>query len=58
VKEQALQKSRVDEQFKELLSKVNTEKTEHKSFHEKIESEVKGLRSLHVKDVEEIKAKL
>ncbi|HZX61739.1 MAG TPA: hypothetical protein VFE66_00920 [Bacteroidales bacterium] len=58
VKEQALQKSRVDEQFKELLSKVNTEKTEHKSLHEKIESEVKGLRSLHVKDVEEIKAKL
>jgi hypothetical protein len=58
VKEQALQKSRLDEQFKELLSKANTEKTEHKTLHEKIQAEVKGLQSLHVKDVEEIKAKL
>jgi hypothetical protein len=58
VKEQTIQKSRIDEQLKEFLSKANAEKTEHKSLHEKIESEVKGLRTLHIKDVEEIKAKL
>jgi uncharacterized coiled-coil protein SlyX len=58
VKDQSTQKSRVDEQLKEFLSKATAERTEHKSLHDKIESEVKGLRSLHVKDVEEIKAKL
>jgi predicted PurR-regulated permease PerM len=58
MKEQEVQKSRVDEKVKELLSAVNADKTEHKSVHEKIESEFKGLRSLHTKDVEDIRAKL
>jgi hypothetical protein len=58
VKQQELQKTKVEEQFKELMLKTGTEKSEHKSLHEKIESEVKGLRSLHIKDVEEIKGKL
>jgi hypothetical protein len=57
VKEQVIQKSKIDEQLKEVLSKANEEKTEHKSLHEKIDSEVKGLRSLHIKDMEEIKTK-
>ncbi|MCX6248839.1 MAG: hypothetical protein NTW10_14025 [Bacteroidetes bacterium] len=57
-KEQEAQKSTLEENIKELISKVNSEKTEHKSLHDKIETEVKGLRSLHIKDVEEIKAKL
>jgi len=47
-----------EQRFKELSSHLVTEKTEHKSLHDKIESEVKGLKTLHVKDVEEIRAKL
>jgi len=42
----------------ELQSHLTSNKSEHKSLHEKIEAEVKGLRSLHTKDIEEIKSKL
>jgi len=45
LKEQANHISGVDEKFKELSSKLNAEKTEHKSLHDKIESEIKRLRS-------------
>jgi hypothetical protein len=48
----------IESQFKEFSSNMKAEKTEHKTLHDKIETEVKGLRSLHIKDVEEIKAKL
>lgn len=58
VKEQTLQKSMVEEKFNNVLLKVNTEKADHLDLHNKIESEVKGLKALHEKDIEEIKAKL
>jgi uncharacterized coiled-coil protein SlyX len=58
MKEQAIQKSMIEERINEVISKLNSEKTNHLTLHDKIEMEVKGLRSLHEKDVEEIKAKL
>jgi hypothetical protein len=58
VKDQATLKKGVDERFNEFSAQLNAEKDDHKTLHQKIESDVKGLRSLHVKDVEEIRAKL
>lgn len=58
IKDQAIQKSSVEQRFNEFLSKVDADKKDHKTLHEKIDNEVKGLRSLHIQDVEEIKAKL
>jgi methyl-accepting chemotaxis protein len=58
VKEHANQLSKIDEKFNELSTKLNKERTEHKTSHDKLESDLKGLRSLHAKDIEEIKAKL
>ena len=57
MKEQAIQKSTMEEKIKDVISKLNIEKTDHLTLHDKIEMEVKGLRSLHEKDIEEIKAK-
>ena len=57
-KEQAANKSYMEEKLTAFLTKVEAEKNEHHSTHEKIDSEVKGLRSLHIKDIEELKAKL
>lgn len=58
VNEHKLQISKVDEKINDLSAKLSTELKEHKTFHDKIESDLKGLRSLHAKDIEEIKAKL
>jgi predicted PurR-regulated permease PerM len=58
VKEHALQLSKIDEKFNELSSKLNTEGKDHKTFHDKLETDFKGLRSLLSKEIEEIKAKL
>jgi predicted PurR-regulated permease PerM len=57
-KEQTLQISKLDEKFNDLSAKLNAERTEHKTFHDKIESDLKGLRSLHAKDIDDLKAKL
>ena len=58
VKDQAIQKSSVQQRFNEFLAKVDADKKDHKILHESIDGEVKGLRSLHIQDIEEIKAKL
>jgi hypothetical protein len=56
VKEQNAQKSAFDSRFSEIKTAL-VDKTEHKAAHDKLESEVKSLRTLHVKDIEELKAK-
>ena len=45
VKEQVSHKSILEEKIIDFLAKANHEKTEHKALHDKIESEVQGLRS-------------
>jgi hypothetical protein len=57
VKEQNLQKSSVETLSLELKSEM-LRKTEHLPVHEKLETEVKGLKTLHLKDIEELKAKI
>jgi hypothetical protein len=58
VKEQVLYKTTVDEKVMNMQSVLNADKTEHQHLQEKIDMEVLGLRNMHKKDVEEIKAKL
>jgi len=58
VKDQAIQKSSVEQRFNEFLSKLDADKEDHKTLQQKIDSEVKGLRLLHLQDVEEIRSKL
>jgi hypothetical protein len=57
-KEQALQVSKLNEKFNDLSAKLTAEHSEHKTFHDKIEADLKGLRSLHAKDIDDLKAKL
>jgi len=52
VKDQKLQTSSLESRLIELKSAL-IDKNEHKSVHEKLETEIKNLRSLHVKDNEE-----
>jgi|GEM_PF-1769633 hypothetical protein len=56
-KDHTLHVSKVDEKFNDLSAKMNADRADHKTFHDKIESDLKALRSLQ-KVVEEIKAKL
>jgi len=57
-KEHELNISKIDEKFNDLISKLKTEQTEHKASHDKLESDLKGIKSIHIKDVEELKAKM
>ena len=50
--------SKIDEKFNDLVSKLTSEQKEHKASHDKLESDLKGIKSLHSKDVEELKARL
>ena len=54
VKDHNLQTSSLDARLSELKSAI-IQKDEHRSVHEKLETEIKGLRSLHTKDMEEIR---
>ncbi|MGA3012875.1 MAG: hypothetical protein ABSD71_02445 [Bacteroidales bacterium] len=57
VKQNELNISKIDEKFNDLVSKLTAEQKEHKASHDKLESDLKGIKSLHIKDIEELKAR-